>query len=104
MRYLFISLIALFMISCGSSTIKKSETKYDNETNTVLYKGKPFTGTVIGEGEESNRSAKIKDGKVISETRTYQNGYKEIKNSDGTEEYYNYDGKRISKEDFVKNK
>ena len=104
MRYILISLLALLISSCSNSKIKKSEVGYDNETNTILYKGEPFTGTVIGEGEEANRSAIVKNGKLQSETWVYQNGYKEVKNSDKTWEYYDYDGKRITKDEFVRNK
>lgn len=104
MKYILICLLALFISSCSNSKIKRSEVEYDNDTKTILYKGKPFTGTIVGEGEESNRSAIVKDGKLQSETRVYQNGYKEVENLDGTEEYYDYDGKRITKEEFVRNK
>lgn len=104
MRYILISLLALLISSCSNSKIKRSEVEYDNDTKTILYKGKPFTGTVVGEGDEANRSAIVKDGKLQSETWVYQNGYKEVENSDGTEEYYDYDGKRITKEEFVRNK
>lgn len=104
MRYILFGLLALLIASCGNSKIKRSEVEYDNDTETILYKGKPFTGTIVGEGEEANRSAIVKDGKIQSETWIYQNGYKEVDNSDGTEEYYDYNGKRITKEEFVKNK
>ncbi len=97
-KTLFLILI-ISLIGCKNK-VKKSQIVYDKNTKTILYNNKPFTGIVNGEDEESYWSAEIKDGNIISETERQPNGYKIIKYPNDTFEYYNNNGKCISKESF----
>lgn len=103
----FISLLILSiaLVSCGNREVSSSEIEYDNETQTVLFEGKPFTGKVLGDDDHANEYAIIDNGKVVDiiETTEKSNGYKMIEHQDRSVEYYDYDGNRISKNEYESN-
>ena len=82
-----------------------SDIKFDAESKTILYEDKPFTGKVIGDPAHPNDCVIIRDGKVIDVITTIEksNGYKVITHRDGSSEYYDYKGKRITKREFENN-
>lgn len=98
---IFSALILLFA-GCNNK-VYKSQIDYDKNSNTILYNNKPYTGTIIGENEESYWSAEVKDGKLILETETYPNGYKEVKYVNGVQKFFNDNDKCISQDTFQKN-
>ena len=99
------SIPSIALISCGNREVSRSDVEYDNETQTVLFEGKPFTGKVLGEGDRANEYAIIDNGKVVDviETTKKANGYKKIVHKDKSVEYYDYDGNRISKIEYETN-
>lgn len=79
-------------------TVKKSEIEFNKYEEKLMYKGKPFTGTI--EAEKGYGNIKVEDGKPLYEEKSYQNGYRMKKYPDGTKEYYDYNNHRISAKDF----
>lgn len=110
MNYKAIRLLGCFVMlllqSCGNKEVKCNEVSYDDATKSILYEGKPFTGKVRADDAHPNEYAIVRDGKIIDVIRTYErsNGYKKIEHQDGTSEYYDYDGNRINKSEYEKNK
>lgn len=105
-KYLIsLSMLPFALISCGNREVSISEVVYNNETQTVLFEGKPFTGKVIGDIDKANKYAIIDNGKVVDiiETMEKANGYKKIVHQDNSTEYYDYDGNRISKSEYETN-
>lgn len=102
-------LLACFTIlatqSCGNREVQYGDVTYDESTQTVLYEDKPYNGTVMGDSSHPNEKAIVKNGKVVDiiTTTELSNGYKEIRHKDGSCEYYDYNGDRISKSEFEKN-
>lgn len=108
-KYLKIALLSMVIISfqsCGNREVQYNEVYYDQATQTVIYDGKPFTGIVNGDDAHPNEHAIIKDGKIVDIIKITQlsNGYTEKRHKDGSCEYYDYNGDRISKTEFEKNK
>lgn len=105
-KYLILlSILPIALISCGNREVSRSEVEYNDETQIVLFEGKPFTGKVIGDGDRANEYAIIDDGKIIDiiETTNMSNGYKKIQHKDNSVEYYDYNGNRISKSEYENN-
>ena len=102
---LTIALICVIQSSCGNSEVSYTDVEFDKKTETILYKGKPYTGKVLGDDAHSNEYAVIKDGKLIDIIKTEQmsNGYKRIIHQDKSSEYYDYNGNRISKSEYDNN-
>lgn len=101
MKITILCVLMLCIFSC-SSKVSKNQIEYDKETQLIIYENKPYSGILYGEDEEAYWSAEVKDGKIISETEKYPNGFKEIKKHDGEVKYYNSSGRKISKEEFQK--
>lgn len=100
-----LSMLSIALISCGNREVSISDVEYDNATQTVLFEGKPFTGKVLGDGDKANEYAIIDNGKIIDVIKIAQksNGYKKIQHKDNSAEYYDYNGKRISKNEYENN-
>lgn len=60
-------------------TVKKSEIEFNKYEENLMYKGKPFTGTI--EAESGYGDIKVEDGKPLYEEKSYQNGYRMKKTS-----------------------
>ena len=101
MKIIVLCILLLCFFSC-TNKVSKSQIEFDKETQLIFHENKPYSGIVYGEEEEAYWSAEVKDGKIISETEKYPNGYKEIKKLDGEVKYYNSSGSKISKEEFQK--
>lgn len=105
-KCLCLFLMFFVALSCGNREVTRGEIVYDGEHQIVLYEGKPYTGKVVGEGIDDDTYATVEDGKVLDivETEEKANGYKEIRHKDGSSEYYDYNGVRISKKEYEDNK
>lgn len=104
-RHSYLVSILLIITSCGNMEVFESEVIYDNETQLILYKDKPFTGKVIGASKYGNSYAIVESGKIIDviEINKKANGYKEVRHKDNSSEYYDYNGNRISKSEYERN-
>ena len=101
MKHLILYILcSFFLINCDNKSINKSQIEYNRNSKTVYYNGKPYTGIVLGEDEESFWSAEIVNGKIVLETEKYPNGYKVIKHADGKYEFFNKKNKLITREEF----
>lgn len=102
--YIVLLTSSLLICSCGNREVSYTEVEYDKATETFLYEGKPYTGKILADEDHSNEYAIVKDGKLIDivKTRESSNGYKEIRHKDGSSEYYDYNGNRISKSEYEK--
>ena len=107
MRNIFCLLFSILFClqSCGNREVSYSDVRYDAKTQTILYEDKPFTGKVIGDPSHPNDCVIIRDGKVtdVITTIVKSNGYKVITHKDGSSEYYDYKGKRITKSEYNSN-
>lgn len=97
----FFVVVMLLLSSCGNNHRNASELEITNNNRNATYNGKNYTGTT--EVTKGNRKATIeyKDGQAVSATQKYQNGYSSTEYVDGSYEYRDNNGNRISKDEYM---